>query len=284
MSYYISDIFPYLNKTQQKKLEIQLGIVLKNYQHKQVLKCNIIQVLKNKYIVKLKNILNSNDSHILKQIFLEGGFIETSECRDSIDFPVIEFNGYIHLPLEFYEIMLKDRFFKEKQFLIGILSSFPEKELKYWLIWLEKETQIPSQIKMPIRKNLIRFYTYVLLSPIAISPLYLFNKRILSLHECFHHLLKKPPLSFVYECFSFYQALQKIYYSISDDEMMKVKNIDISLKQLLLLFLSGKLVPNFKNNRIENIVLTKELRDIEISTIKKESFENITYLNKFHSF
>ncbi len=284
MSYYICDIFPYLNKNHQKKLEIQLGIVLKNCQQKQVLKNNILQILKNNYIVKLKKIINSKNSHPLKQIFLEGGFIESSEYSDSIDFPIIEFNGYLYLPLEFYEIMITDHFFKENQFLIGMLSDIPERELRYWLQWLEKETQIQSRIKTPIKKNLIRFYSYLLLSPIAISPVYLLNKKILSLHECFHHLLKKPPLSFLNECFSFYQALQKIYYSISDDDMIKVKNMNISIKQLLLLFLSGKLVPNFKNNKIENIVLTQELRDIEISKIKKDNFENITYLNKFHSF
>lgn len=280
MSFYISDIFPYLNKECQKRLEIQLGTILR-YQSKQKdIKSHIVQFFKNNYADNLKKILISKKNDVIKQMFLEGGFIEKFKVTYyPLDFPLIEINDYYYLPLELYEAIYTDDFLKEQRFILGLLNYLTEKELQYWKKWLEKETQIPYKSYLPLKKNLIPFYFYILLSPITISSMDLIKKEKYSLKECFHELLNHHPLNLLNECFCFYQVLLKLYYSPSI--LINFDNQKIYLKDLLLFFLSGKLMPVYKNSKIEKIVLTKELRDIEISNLEKIPIykEKVIYFN-----
>ncbi|GIX42406.1 MAG: hypothetical protein KatS3mg129_2139 [Leptospiraceae bacterium] len=281
MSLYISDVFPYLSKECQKKLELQLGIVLRNSSKKEDIKSNIIHIFKTSYIDKIKNILTSKKNHIIKQMFLEGGFIEQAEIPTPIsDFPLIELNDYYYLPLEMYEAILYEKFLQEHCFILGLLNLLPEKELKYWKNWLEKETQIPYKSPHPIKKYKLPFYFYIILSPLLLNSIQIIKKNEYSLDECFSILLDQHPLNLLNECFSFYQALQKLYYS-KNNMLIKFENENISIKNFLLFFLSGKLMPVFKNNQIEKIVLTKELRDWEISSQEqsRNSLEKIIYVN-----
>ena len=117
MPFYISDILPYLSKDCKKQLEIQLGIILRDSSKSENLKFHIIQEIKNTYVDKLKKILISPNEHVIKKMFLEGGFIEKTEINyPTFDFPVIELNDYYYLPLELYEAILKDDFFKENRY------------------------------------------------------------------------------------------------------------------------------------------------------------------------
>ncbi len=280
MSFYIWQIFPYLNQKSRKRLELQLGIVLKNNIQKDKLKHHIVQILRNHYLDKFKNILLSRKDHIVKQIFLEGGYLEKKDLDIDKDFPVIEFQEFYYLPMELYEILIKDHFFIENHYLIGLLSLFPEKEIKYWKQWIEEETKIPAKIHPPYKKNIISFYQFVLLSPIVLNVL-IKSKEVFSLQECFQELLNMPPLVFIIESFSFYQALKKLYKN-SKNVTIRFCNQTIQLKDLLLLFLSGKLCPLFHNNKIEKIILTKELRDIELYTTNEN--KNIYSLYNFKQF
>ncbi len=280
MSFYIWQIFPYLNQKARKRLELQLGVVLKNNIQKDKLKNHIVQILKNHYLDKFKNILLSSNEHIVKQIFLEGGYLEKKYSDIDNDFPVIEFQEFYYLPMELYEILINDHFFIENQYLIGLLSLFPEKEIKYWKQWIEEETKIPAKIHPSYKKNIIGFYQFVLLSPIALNVL-IKSKEVFSLQECFQELLSVPPLEFIPESFSFYQALKKLYKT-SKEVTVQFCNQTIKLKDLLLLFLSGKLCPLFHNNKIEKIILTKELREIELYTANEN--KNVYYIYNFKQF
>jgi hypothetical protein len=265
MPFYISDIFPYLSKDCKKQLEIQLGIILRDSSKTANLKCYIIQKIKNTYVDKLKKILMSPQHHVVKKMFLEGGFIEKTEIHyPTFDFPVIELNDYYYLPLELYEAILKEDFFKKNHYIFGILNTLPEKEIKYWKIWLENETNVAFEPSKNLSKNRIFFYFYLLLSPLSIRIIHQFSKDQFSIKECFPTLIDQYPLNLFNECFSFYQALQKLYYERGDSTII-FDNQKMKLKDLLLYFLSGKLMPIFKNQALESIVQTKELRDIEIS-------------------
>ncbi len=278
MPFYISDIFPYLSKDCKKQLEIQLGIILRDSSKSENLKCHIIQKIKNTYIDKLKKILMSPKDHIVKKMFLEGGFIEKTEVNyTTFDFPIIELNDYYYLPLELYEAIVKDDFFKENHYIFGILNTLPEKEIKYWKIWIENETNVFFEPSKNLTKNRILFYFYLLLSPISIRITHQFSKEQFTIKECFSTLRNHYPLNLFNDCFSFYQALQKLY-SQSGDSAIIFDHQKMKLKDLLLYFLSGKLMPIFKNQRIESIVQTKELRDVEI-TRHNESKSKVFELN-----
>jgi len=265
MTFYISDIFPYLSKDCKKHLEIQLGIIMRDSSKSGNLKSHIIQKIKITYVDKLKKILMSPQNHVVKKMFLEGGFIEKTEVHYPIfDFPVIELNDYYYLPLELYEAILKDDFFKENRYILGILNTLPEKEIKYWKIWLEKETNIAFEPSKNLSKNRIFFYFYLLLSPISIRIIHQFSRDQFTIKECFSTLIDKYPLNLFNECFSFYQALQKLYIDQGNSTII-FDNQKMKLNDLLLYFLCGKLMPIFKNQVLESIVQTKELRDIEIS-------------------
>ncbi|MCS7206216.1 MAG: hypothetical protein NZ853_11025 [Leptospiraceae bacterium] len=265
MSFYIIDILPYLKGEAILNIEKLLGMVLRNTSKKEELQKQLKSILKRKFLPIFKEHLLSDKNHITKQIFLEGGFLLKEEGWEisEIDFPLIEFHDYIYLPLEFYEIILEDGFFLKNHFLIGALKKVPKRELFFWKTWLEKETQIQFYHETQ-EKYLLKFYFYVLLSPINL-PFITLKKRIYSLEEVFREYLNKHPLLLWNENFYFYQALTKLnlYYG---DSFVYFENTKLKLKELLLLFLTGKLIPIFEKGKIQHLVATRELRDIEIST------------------
>lgn len=263
MSYYITDIFPYLKEEAKIHLEKSLGIVLRNTEKRIELSKLIKQKILHIYLPKFKIILENQNFHIVKRLFLEGGFLEKEEVGDiqKVDFPIIDYNNYLLLPLELYEIALKDNYLYEQQYLIGLLKYLPVKEIEHWKKWLERETGIKFFFEIK-KSNIFRFYFHVVFSPIII-PAHHFQKTQYTLKESFKNLLESPPLSFINDGFTFYQALAKLYYN-SSGQTITIDDIELYLKDYLLLFLTGKLVPVFENNKITKIVVTKDLRETEL--------------------
>ncbi len=278
MPFFITDIFPYLKKNVQKKLEIQLNLVLKNSSQYEILKSVVVNIFKEKYVPKFKEILASSNNHLIKQIFLEGGFIEKDQASQYPYFeeiPLIEFQEYYYLPNELYYSILNDDFFLKERYLIGYLSKIPEKELKFWYQWQKEATEIGYSISEPLNNNLIHFYYFTLLNPISL-PRNFFPKKIqYDFKEIFDKILYTYPFCLFYEnTFSFYQTLRKLYFKEGKPIFLKIDQQKVNLKDVLVYFLSGKLVPLFNNKKLEKIYLTKELRDIEFTFDKK-----VLYLN-----
>lgn len=278
MPFFITDIFPYLKKNIQKKLEIQLNLVLKNSSQYEFLKSVIINIFKEKYVPKLKEILASTKSHLIKQIFLEGGFIEKDQAHLYPYFeeiPLIEFQNYLYLPNEMYCSILNDDFFLKERYLIGYLSKIPEKELKFWYQWQKEVTEIGYSISDPIKNNLISFYYFTLLNPISLPKNFFPKKKKYDCKEIFGKILYTYPFClFCDGTFSFYQALRKLYFKNDRKILLKIDQQEVALKELLIFFLCGKLVPLFGNKQLEGIYLTQELRDIEFAFDPKVLYFN----------
>lgn len=281
MSFFIIDIFPYLKKEAQKKLEIQLKIVLRDKKQYQSLKNILNKIFKEKFVPKLKEILLSKKEHLIKQIFLEGGFIEKEYAEQypfQDEIPIIDFQNYYYLPNEIYYSILYDPFFQDNHYLIGFLSNISEKELNFWYIWQKEVTELNYNIQKPLKKNLISFYFFVLLNPITLPSNFYPKKEVYGFNEIFDKIHKEFPLCLYLENnFSFYQALRKLYFHNDKNLFFKIDDQKVETKELLTYFLCGKLIPLFKNNKIEKICFTKELRDVEINSTKK--VQNLIYFN-----
>ncbi|MFN3605036.1 MAG: hypothetical protein ACK4UJ_10030 [Leptonema sp. (in: bacteria)] len=286
MPFYITDIFPYLKKESQKSLERQLNIVLKNTSQYETIKPFLLKVFKKKFVPKLKKILLSNQDHLIKQIFLEGGFVDKEYVQEypyNQEIPLIEFQNNYYLPNEIYSCILYDKFFLKNRYLIGFLPYITEKDLQFWYNWQREVSNIHYEIPKPIKKNLIQFYFFLLLNPISLNVSFFPKSKEYDFIELFSKIVNHYPFSlYVERNFSFYQTLRKLYFSKIND-YVKIEKQKIKLKELLIYFLCGKLVPLFKNSRIEKIYLTKELRDIEFSEVKNKN-QNLIPMGKLNKF
>ncbi len=278
MSFYITDIFCYLKEENRKLLAKKLDIIFpksKCEYPKKKFKTQIQNTLKKKFLKKLKKSLLDPNENLLKRIFLEGGFIEIDEeDYKKIDFPFIEFNNYIYLPNELYEVVLYDDFFREKRYLIGLIRFLPERELRNWLNWIETYTSIPAYFSYPLKKEsvLIKFYFYILLSPLTLNFRNHQFENFYNFEEFWDDFADYPPLIHSKSnLISFYKVLSESHHDESLSHSIFLKKHNHSLKEILPYFLSGKLVPFYSEGEIKKIVFTEELRDVEISMNVKGS-------------
>lgn len=68
--------------------------------------------------------------------------------------------------------------------------------------------------------------------------------------------------------------MRKLYFKNDRKILLKIDQQEVALKELLIFFLCGKLVPLFGNKQLKGIYLTQELRDIEFAFDPKVLYFN----------